>query len=373
MAKKRERGQGSIGNVPGSKFLYIWYYDNAGKQHRESTGSTLRSVAREQLNQRLAAMGRGEKSPTEIRSIRYEDMRAILLHKYKEQKVSLHKLELDEKGNPTGLNRTGLKFLDDFFKGMRLDQMGTDVFRAYRTSRTKDDACGDTTVNRDLALLRRMLVLTVEEKKLQFQVPKFPMTSEKDNVRQGFVKPAKFRELLDSMPEILRPYLLFFYETGCRPGAAKEIVWEWVNLDEGMIYIPDNTTKNGEALPVPLSDELVRMLRKQFQKGGDPVFSTVNFRKAFNAACVSVNLGRETGPKVWQYSGLIPYDLRRSAIRNMKRAGVATEVAMKISGHKTLSVFMRYNITDVEDVQGAMRKVSNYNASSIQVAVASKS
>jgi integrase len=284
-------------------------------------------------------MGRGEKSPTEIRSIRYEDMRAILLHKYKEQKVSLDKLELDEKGNPTGLNRTGLKFLDDFFKGMRLDQMGTDVFRAYRTSRTKDDACGDTTVNRDLALLRRMLVLTVEEKKLQFQVPKFPMTSEKDNVRQGFVKPAKFRELLDSMPEILRPYLLFFYETGCRPGAAKEIVWEWVNLDEGMIYIPDNTTKNGEALPVP----------------------------------VSVNLGRETGPKVWQYSGLIPYDLRRSAIRNMKRAGVATEVAMKISGHKTLSVFMRYNITDVEDVQGAMRKVSNYNASSIQVAVASKS
>jgi hypothetical protein len=52
---------------------------------------------------------------------------------------------------------------------------------------------------------------------------------------------------------------------------------------------------------------------------------------------------------------------------------VATEVAMKISGHKTVSVFMRYNITDVEDVQGAMRKVSNYNASSIQVAVASKS
>jgi hypothetical protein len=103
------------------------------------------------------------------------------------------------------------------------------------------------------------------------------------------------------------------------------------------------------------------------------VFSTVNFRKAFNAACLSVNLGRETGPKVWQYSGLIPYDLRRSAIRNMKRAGVATEVAMKISGHKTVSVFMRYNITDVEDVQGAMRKVSNYNASSIQVAVTSKS
>jgi len=80
--KKRERGQGSIGKVPGSRFLYIWYYDNAGKQHRESTGSELRSVAQEMLNQRLAAMGRGEKSPTEIKSIRYEDMRQILINEH---------------------------------------------------------------------------------------------------------------------------------------------------------------------------------------------------------------------------------------------------------------------------------------------------
>lgn len=87
--KKRERGQGSIGKVPGSRFFYIWYYDNAGKQHRESTGSELRSVAQEMLNQRLAAMGRGEKSPTEIKNIRYEDMRQILIDSYREKKLAL--------------------------------------------------------------------------------------------------------------------------------------------------------------------------------------------------------------------------------------------------------------------------------------------
>src|SRR5271155_5809981 len=86
-AKKRERGQGSIGNVPGSRFFYIWYYDNAGKQHRESTKSTLRSVAQEMLNQRLAAMGRGEKSPAEIRNVRYENMRQILIDNYREKKI----------------------------------------------------------------------------------------------------------------------------------------------------------------------------------------------------------------------------------------------------------------------------------------------
>jgi integrase len=199
-------------------------------------------------------------------------------------------------------------------------------------------------------------------KKLQFHLPEFPMVSEKDNVRQGFMEPARFRELLDAMPENLRTYLLFFYETGCRRGAAKQIIWDWVSLDEGLVRIPSGVTKNDAALPLPLSDGLVRMLKKQFRRDGDPVFVTVNFRKAFQAACVAVKLGVKTGTKAWQFDGLIPYDLRRSAVRNMKRAGVDETVAMKISGHKTNAMFRRYNITSVEDVMKAMGKVSNYNA-----------
>jgi integrase len=115
---------------------------------------------------------------------------------------------------------------------------------------------------------------------------------------------------------------------------------------------------------LPLSDELVRMLKKRFRRDGGPVFVTVNFRKAFQAACVAVKLGVKTGTKAWQFDGLIPYDLRRSAVRNMERAGVDETVAMtmKISGHKTNAMFRRYNITSVEDVMKAMGKVSNCNA-----------
>jgi hypothetical protein len=114
-AKKRERGQGGIGHVPGSRFFYIWYHDNAGKQHRESTRSTLRSVAQEMLNQRLAAMGRGEKSPTEIKSIRYEDMRQILIDTYRERKIGT----LVEEKQPDGTvkvypHKRNVKVLDEF-------------------------------------------------------------------------------------------------------------------------------------------------------------------------------------------------------------------------------------------------------------------
>jgi integrase len=188
------------------------------------------------------------------------------------------------------------------------------------------------------------------------------MVSEADNVRQGFVEPMKFNELLTAMPEHLRPYLLFFYETGCRPRATRMIVWDWVDLDEGMIYIPNNTTKNDEALPVPISDQLCGMLKKLFRTDA-PVFDVSNFRKAFQAACVAVKLGVKTGPKVWEYRGLLPYDLRRSAVRNLTRAGVTETVAMKISGHKTNAMFRRYNITNVDDVKEAMAAVSKRNAS----------
>ena len=117
-AKKRERGQGSIGKVSGSRFFYIWYYDNAGKQHRESTRSELRSVAQEMLNQRLAAMGRGEKSPTEIKSIRYEDMRQILIENYRERKIGKLVEQKQEDGTVKVYpHKRNLKVLDEFFAG----------------------------------------------------------------------------------------------------------------------------------------------------------------------------------------------------------------------------------------------------------------
>src|SRR6266403_938972 len=142
--KKRERGQGSIGHVPGSRFLYIWYYDNAGKQHRESTKSTLRSVAQEMLNQRLAAMGRGEKSPTEIKSIRYEDMRQILIDNYREKKIGKLVEEKQEDGTVKVYpHKRNLKVLDECFAGMRLDQIDTDVLRAFRKKRRDVDMIDD--------------------------------------------------------------------------------------------------------------------------------------------------------------------------------------------------------------------------------------
>jgi integrase len=58
--------------------------------------------------------------------------------------------------------------------------------------------------------------------------------------------------------------------------------------------------------------------------------------------------------------GLLFHDLRRSAVRNLRRAGVTQKVAREFSGHKTDAVFDRYNITDFEDLKDAAARLQKF-------------
>src|SRR5262249_46468530 len=89
-----------------------------------------------------------------------------------------------------------------------------------------------------------------------------------------------------------------------------------------------------------------------------------DFRKAWAAACIEAGLYRVVGVNPDGTEQRKPtrlfHDLRRSGVRNMVRAGVRERVAMDVSGHRTRSIFDRYNITSEDDLREAMKRTTAY-------------
>jgi integrase len=253
----------------------------------------------------------------------------------------------------------------------------TDTSRDFAEKR-QADGVGTAMVNRSLSCLRRMLRIAHEDNKLQF-IPKIRLLKEPP-ARKGFLEQEKFEELIALLPTHLRPLVTFLYYCGVRVNEARQIEWKQVNLGARLIRLEEEQTKTEEARVVPLPSLLVAMLRDVEPKSGR-VFSDLNLRTEWEKACAACGLGKRTkvepenndGYAWYKYKGLLLHDLRRSAVRNLRKAGVPETVIMKITGHKTAEVFRRYNIVSTDDVSAAMRSLELKGSSDSSVIVSSKS
>ena len=184
--------------------------------------------------------------------------------------------------------------------------------------------------------------------------PHIQLLDESDNVRQGFVNPAEFVKLHDNLPDYLKPIIEFLYLTGMRSGASKKLEHKHIDLEAKVIRLPIELSKNKKGLTIPLSGRLLVLLNKLGITGHSSVLICFTIR--VNPLETS---GRHLTPlaRLLAFKESLPHDLRRSAVRNFIRAGVKETVAMRLSGHRTRSVFDRYNIVSEDDLVEANEKV----------------
>src|ERR1700730_9069574 len=154
---KREYGTGGLIKRPGCRYWYAQFYDKNGKPRRVSTKTEVKAKAQGVLRNLLVDRDRGVQFG---RKTKYEDLRAALLQNYEER--GNRSLVTLTDGNET---IWGLKAVDDFFKGYPVSKITTDAAREFAQKLTAAGAANGT-VNKSLALLRRMLTIAQEDGKL---------------------------------------------------------------------------------------------------------------------------------------------------------------------------------------------------------------
>lgn len=223
----------------------------------------------------------------------------------------------------------------------------------------KDRHTADATIDRETQLLGQAF----EHAGLEAFKPCVPaLVKANANARSGFWEREDFERFLLELPsELLRDVWRFGYMTGMRKGEILSLSWDGYDRKAGALrlHAKDSKTSHGRMISLGGWPELAAVIERRlaarrldcpliFQSNGHTVgdFFTTS-RRAMRRAKVKNRTF---------------HDLRRTAVRNMIRAGIPQAVAKAISGHASDSIFERYNIVDEADLASAMKKRATYEA-----------
>ncbi len=348
------RGQGRIYRQKGSA---VWWLDYGvhGQRHRESSGLMSKKEAQQLLRQRISDRETGKIIGRPDRVVLAEyvkgvdgtdklvgGLRALVERQY----------ALDGRKSVERVHEA-FQHLEEFFgaeaRVMEMTRTRIDAYAQHRLAAGRARA----TVNNELAQLRRGFRLAIETGLLAtmpvFKLPKVP------NARSGFFEEADFLLVLLELPSDVRDLVQFLRATGWRRDEGRLLTWAAVDREGGTIRLEEARSKSGRprVFPFALAPAIKTLLDARwaardglyvFQRDGQPL-GIGAVRSAWKRATKRAGV-----------PGRLVHDLRRSAARDFRRAGVSEGEIMQLCGWETRSMFDRYNIIDEKDLARAVAK-----------------
>ena len=343
----RPRGTGSIYLQKGSSVFWIKYYRN-GKPYRESTHEKDEGKAKTFLKRRLAEIITGSFSGPRAERIRVDELAEDFLRDYRIN---------GRKSLPDAEARWRLH-IKPFFGNLRAVEVSSDLVSRYVDARQLKGA-ENATINRELACLKRMYHLGQRSTPPKvYRTPAFPRLAE-NNIRQGFLEDAQYGKLVSVCPEVWFLALVEVARTyGWRISELLRMKVGQIDFLARTIRLEPGTTKNKDGREVTMTKRVYELLKLcAHGKQADAFLFTRRNGEA-------VRDFRGTWDKARKAAGtptLLFHDLRRTAARNLRRAGVAEGVIMKIGGWRTRSVFERYAIVSQSDISDAIQKLDGHS------------
>lgn len=369
------------------KYYHIWFFDQHGERQYEHGNPkwTKKKDADTQLSIREAEVTKHEYKGKHIEEVTFDDLAGLLLEDYRAN---------NRKSTSSMEDR--LVRMKKFFGSMKAIHIPSQInrFKAECQEKKLENAY----INRYLAALRRMFKLGFRhEPKLVASVPYIQMLVE-NNVRQGYIEHDLYLKLKSRLPDYLQIAFLISYISGIRKEEGLSLGLDQFNKISGYIRLKAPDTKNAQQRGFSLVAEYYQEVLEWVQKteaeypkckylvhrNGERIS---DFRAAWDTAlkecgfaikykcrdCKTIteltkDVKREdlicSNPKCQGHrlrrDDQVWHDLRRSAARNMRNAGIEKDDIMYIAGWLTDSMFTRYNITNEEDQKAASYKVQDY-------------
>lgn len=383
-------GDGYISNRVNAAGTYYMFLVIDGQKQRRTTGTKDEAEAMEELKKWKAQVQVGAK---EDGRVRYEKVRRAYLESGKEVQGSI------------------LEDLDKFFKDRYVSSITPSVLKQFRDFRESNKVVRENkersyrqevelrklklgrkptpkelskieadarqwvengvkaTTNKRLGTLSAMFNHAVKEEIIQkHDVPYFPKWEGVDNVRIDKVSRKLLEEILEeiekhSRSNRLRPYILFLAGTGRRSGQTGDLTWDNVSDDRTTITFPQQPGTTKEAPPLTLVDESGKpfewsewIVKTGKRVSGAAIFDTTDFRNQWRRACHKLKVGIFNKEKQ-TYRGLRPHDFRRAVATRLSAKGIDRSIGMSITGHKTDTMYRRYQIPEVASQRKAFSKI----------------
>jgi integrase len=242
--------------------------------------------------------------------------------------------------------------LEPFFGHLNAGRVGADEIERYRARRLGAGA-SPSTVNRETTILHATFSYALKTDKIT-RLPKFPARLAEPPPRKGFLKPEEYAALQKACRYAwLRGMMAVAYNFGFRKSELLGLKVSQVDLKAKTLRLHTGETKSGEGRTVVMTADVLALISEcvKDKQPGDSVFTwpsgkpVMDYRRTWETMCEAAGVE------------ILLHDFRRTASRNLIRAGVSRDVARKITGHKTDSIFSRYNITDENDLAEAARKL----------------